>query len=1194
MKKKLILGMTVLFMIIAVVFAACPSDSGGSSADDEYIGDDDEYPEGTPVINPSSNPDTTLEGDNLELTVIVVVPGVDPETYSYQWYYSESDSYEGGKPIPNATSQTFYPPTEDNNPYELNVVGRTLWYYAVVTIPGIEDPLYSRRQKVTVNPKVAGMIYAKSPTITFNNTDAVYLQDAVFVDALTVTAAVTSANPAEIGDITYQWYSTDDEKKSSGRPITGAAGTSYIPDVSDVCVTWYYVEVTNTIPSGENVGREKAAVTSELVKIEVKRGVNAQKPEITGITGVDPATGGKIYVFNDPTVRPLEIAAAPLDGGDLTYQWYKNNDDTIIISNDKLIAGATASSYLPPVNVNKSISYYYCVVTNTLTQDKLPDDAMLLEPTASRTSEAVFIGVNVGPIYLGGLSVATKTYDGDKTATITGTPTGIDWTANKVTLVRGTAEFAQSDAGTNIAVTLKGWTLGGDNGENYILIPPKNLTRTINRAAGAAVTVPDTTGADIKSFNITLASAVTLTAGATTGQTVEYGTSTAGNGTNITWTGTDNLKITGLSQKTSYYIYARSKLSTNYEAGTPPSVSAAAVATVGGAIVTKPAASGLDVKSYTITVNPPVTLAEGSTTGQDVEYAYSVNSNGTNLSVYKDSPTITGLTVNQSYFIYARSKEDSDWAAGDYTRSDVIRTVPGTTVGSVISIGKTDSTISVATVDPTIANGQTVEYNISETSNGNGLRPAWQDGVVFTGLEGGTDYYVYARSKENSGYTAGTPSVSAKITTEHPIVTFDTDGGSVISAVTVTKYNPLSKPSNPTKPLNQFDAWYKNPEKTDPYDFDLPVTASFTLYAGWVLDSDITTMAQKNMVWVPGGWFMMGTNGDAYNRIPHKVGIKGFWMCKYEVTQDDWVSVGFNTPNPSYFNGTGTANVSDARQGTDKSTPSGEVQNKRPVETVNWYAAIKYCNQRSIYEGLLPPAYSIGGSVYPSDWGAVPTTRNAIWDAVEIVPDSKGYRLPTEAQWEYACRAGTTTSYSTGDYINTDTGWYNSGGTVPNVPNKDAAGLANGKTHQVGQKPIPANAWGLYDMHGNVAEWCWDWYQENLGTAAVVNPTGPISGQIFNRGSGEYVNTNDGSTFRVFRGGAWGASWYGSMTNVNGSIYTVTWHLLNSTLLLQSAARSVIVPLNGLNGTVTREAKYPVYLHLEYNWIGLRVVLPAN
>jgi len=139
-----------------------------------------------------------------------------------------------------------------------------------------------------------------------------------------------------------------------------------------------------------------------------------------------------------------------------------------------------------------------------------------------------------------------------------------------------------------------------------------------------------------------------------------------------------------------------------------------------------------------------------------------------------------------------------------------------------------------------------------------------------------------------------------------------------------------------------------------------------------------------------------------------------------------------------------------------------------PVETVSWHDAVEYCNWLSDKEGL-KRCYSGSGDNTVCDF-----TKN-------------GYRLPTEAEWEYACRAGTTTEYYWGNRMNDDYCWYynNSGNQI----------------HPVGQKK--PNQFGLYDMSGNVREWCWDWY-DNYSKSPSKNPAGPSSG-----------------SYRIIRGGRW-------------------------------------------------------------------------
>jgi formylglycine-generating enzyme required for sulfatase activity len=209
--------------------------------------------------------------------------------------------------------------------------------------------------------------------------------------------------------------------------------------------------------------------------------------------------------------------------------------------------------------------------------------------------------------------------------------------------------------------------------------------------------------------------------------------------------------------------------------------------------------------------------------------------------------------------------------------------------------------------------------------------------------------------------------------------------------------------------------------------------------------------APPNMVFIPPGTFRMGSPEDEEGRWEGEgpqtevIISRAFWMGKYEVTQGEYEAVMGN--NPSYFNG--------GDYGVDLS---------RPVETVSWNNAVAYC--------------------------AALTERERA--AGRIAPNCV-YRLPTEAEWEYACRAWTSTRFSYGDdpgYTNlTNYAWYGD--------NSDL------QTHPVGQKL--SNAWGLYDMHGNVWERCQDWWADNLPGGLILDPQGPTwgSGRVI-RGGGWY------------------------------------------------------------------------------------------
>jgi formylglycine-generating enzyme required for sulfatase activity len=247
----------------------------------------------------------------------------------------------------------------------------------------------------------------------------------------------------------------------------------------------------------------------------------------------------------------------------------------------------------------------------------------------------------------------------------------------------------------------------------------------------------------------------------------------------------------------------------------------------------------------------------------------------------------------------------------------------------------------------------------------------------------------------------------------------------------------------------------------------------------------------EGMVWIPGGNFSMGDikgEGESDELPVHSVYVDGFYMDRTEVTKAQWDAVyTWAVTNGYRFDHAG----------------SGKAAN-HPVHTVSWYDVVKWCNARSEMEGRTP-CYTVSGSTYKTG---------------QSVPDcnfeANGYRLPTEAEWEYAARGELEGKrFPWGDTITHDNANYRANGSAYSYdassyttytfhPDYDEGGYPY--TSPVGS--FGANDYGLYDMAGNVYEWCWDWYGSGYyASSPSSNPQGPSSGSI-----------------RVSRGGSWSSS----------------------------------------------------------------------
>lgn len=259
------------------------------------------------------------------------------------------------------------------------------------------------------------------------------------------------------------------------------------------------------------------------------------------------------------------------------------------------------------------------------------------------------------------------------------------------------------------------------------------------------------------------------------------------------------------------------------------------------------------------------------------------------------------------------------------------------------------------------------------------------------------------------------------------------------------------------------------------------------------LNADGKYVKVGDMVLIPEGSFMMGATTNvghesSSEELPqHKVSVSAFYMDKYEVTSNLWVEVYTWATNKGYSFG-----VAWRAKGAT-----------HPVHSVDWHHAIAWCNARSQRDGFMPCYTNANGTVFTNAASST-FTGGCNWSA-------NGYRLPTEAEWEKAARGGVANRRFPWEDVNTIQ-HARANYTVVSVIYDTSPTTGNHPSYKTGAEPYTSpvgsfapNGYGLYDMAGNVWEWCWDWYVDTYySSSPATDPRGPTSG-----------------SYRVFRGSSW-------------------------------------------------------------------------